>query len=94
MCMTNRQVDNRLKKLQALEEQKKELETMIKALQDELKKEMGDLEEIETGHFLLRYTKVVSSRFDSTAFRKAHSDLYKDFCKETESRRFSYKDTA
>lgn len=94
MCMTERQYDNRLKKLQALEEQKKELEAAIKALQDELKADMGDLEEIQTGHFLLRYTKVVSTRFDSTAFKKAHSKLYKDFCKETESRRFSYKETA
>ena len=94
MCMTNRQVDNRLKKLQALEEQKKELETMIKALQEELKEDMGDLEEIETGHFLLRYTKVVSSRFDSAAFKKEHAKLYKELCRPAESRRFSYKETA
>lgn len=91
MCYTNRQIDNRLKKLAELEAQKKELEEQIKAIQEDLKADMGDLEEIDTGKWIVRWTKSISNRFDTTAFKKAHSKLYKDFCKETESRRFSYK---
>lgn len=91
MCMTNRQYDNRLKKLAELEEQKKALDEQIKALQDEIKQDMGDTEEINTGKWIIRFTRVVSSRFDSTSFKKEHAKLYKDFCKATESRRFSYK---
>lgn len=91
MCMTNRQYDNRLKKLAELEEQKKALEEQIKAIQEELKADMGDLEEIDTGKWIVRFTRVISKRFDSTAFKKEHSKLYRDFCRETESRRFSYK---
>lgn len=91
MCMTNRQYDNRLKKLAELEEQKKALEEQIKALQDEIKQDMGDLEEVNTGKWIIRFTKVFSNRFDSAAFKKEHAKLYKDFCKASESRRFSYK---
>lgn len=94
MCMTNRQYDNRLRKLQDLEEQKKALEVQIRTLQDEIKRDMGDLEEVNTGKWIVRFTKVMSNRFDSAAFKKAHSRLYNEFCRSAESRRFSYKATA
>lgn len=91
MCMTNRQYDNRLKKLQALEEQKKAIEAEIKALQDEIKADMGDVEEVDTGKWIVRFTTVISKRFDSAAFKKDHAGLYATYTRPTESRRFSYK---
>lgn len=91
MCMTNRQYDNRLRKLSELEAQKKELEEQIKALQEEIKSDMGDTEEIDTGKWIVRWTKSISNRFDTTAFKKSHKKLYDEFCKASESRRFSYK---
>ena len=41
------------------------------------------------GMRIVRYTSVISNRFDSTTFKKLYADLYKDFTKAVSSRRFS-----
>ena len=77
-----------LKELEALiEEAKAEAET----LRDEIKQEMlnRDTEEMEAGQYIVRWTSVLSQRFDSTAFKKVMPDVYKSFTKQTASRRFS-----
>ena len=70
-----------------IEEAKAEAET----LRDELKTEMlnRNTEEMEAGQYIVRWTSVLSQRFDSTAFKKVMPDVYKDFIKQTASRRFS-----
>lgn len=35
------------------------------------------------------YRAVISNRFASTEFKKIHGDLYKAFCRQTESMRFT-----
>ena len=77
-----------LKDLEALiEEAKAEAET----LRDEIKQEMlnRDTEEMEAGQYIVRWTSVLSQRFDSTAFKKVMPDVYKSFTKQTASRWFS-----
>ena len=77
-----------LTELEALiEEAKAEAET----LRDEIKTEMlnRNTEEMEAGQYIVRWTSVLSQRFDTTGFKKAYGDLYKDFIKQTASRRFS-----
>ena len=77
-----------LKELEALiEEAKAEAES----LRDEIKAEMliRNTEEMEAGQYIVRWTSVLSQRFDTTSFKKAYGDLYKDFTKQTASRRFS-----
>lgn len=88
--MTNRQIDNRIKKLQGLEEQKKALEEQITALKEEIQEEMKDNELLETGNCIIHFTKVITERFDSKAFKQAYEDLFKIYAKKSESRRFSY----
>ena len=39
--------------------------------------------------YKVRWTHVTSTRFDSTAFKKAMPELHKQFSKTTESRRFT-----
>ena len=58
---------------------------------DEIKQEMlnRDTEEMEAGQYIVRWTSVLSQRFDSTAFKKVMPDIYKSFTKQTASRRFS-----
>ena len=58
---------------------------------DERKAEMleRDTEELEAGKYIVRWTSVLSNRFDSTAFKKQHSELYKSFTKQVASKRFS-----
>ena len=77
-----------LKELEALiEEAKVEAET----LRDEIKTEMlnRNTEEMEAGQYIVRWTLVLSQRFDSTAFKKVMPDIYKSFTKQVSSRRFS-----
>ena len=77
-----------LKELEALiEEAKAEAET----LRDEIKAEMlnRNTEEMEAGQYIVRWTSVLSQRFDTTGFKKAYGELYKDFTKQIASRRFS-----
>ena len=61
------------------------------AIRDALKEEMLrlDTEELAAGAYILRYTNVISNRFDSTMFKRLYSDLYKDFTKQVSSRRFT-----
>ena len=77
-----------LKELEALiEEAKAEAET----LRDEIKAEMlnRNTEELEAGQYIVRWTSVLSQRFDTTAFKKVYGNLYKEYTKQTASRRFS-----
>ena len=77
-----------LKDLEALiEEAKAEAET----LRDEIKAEMLNrkTEEMEAGQYIIRWTSVLSQRFDTTSFKKVYGDLYKEYTKQTASRRFS-----
>ena len=64
----------------------------IEALKDTIKKEMDarGVEMIEAGQYIARFTTVQSSRFDTKRFKnEIGEDVYKRFCKETISRRFS-----
>lgn len=70
-----------------MEEAKAEAE----AIRDSIKAEMleRDTEELAVGAYIIRWTSVLSNRFDSTSFKKTYGDLYKAFTKQTASRRFS-----
>ena len=70
-----------------LEEAKAEAE----AIRDSIKAEMleMDTEELEAGQYIIRWTSVLTNRFDTTGFKKVHGDLYKAFTKQSASRRFS-----
>jgi len=60
-------------------------------IREAIKEEMIrlDTEEMTAGTYIIRYTPVISNRFDSTTFKKLYADLYKDFTKSVSSRRFT-----
>ncbi|MBD5479582.1 MAG: hypothetical protein HDR14_09865 [Lachnospiraceae bacterium] len=89
--MGERAIENRVRKLMALEEQKKELEAQISALQEEIKKDMDTkgIEEMQAGTFIIRFTSVLSSRFDTKRFKEQYSELYNMYVKPVASRRFT-----
>ena len=72
--MTERMIENRVKKLSALEEQIAQLQEQADAIKGELK---ADLEEI------------VSSRLDGKALKAALPEIYSQYCRPTSSRRFT-----
>ena len=63
----------------------------IESLKDEIKAEMlhQNTEELSAGQYIVRWTSVLTNRFDTTAFKKEHGDLYKTFTKQIASKRFS-----
>lgn len=77
-----------LKELQALID---EATAEAEAIKDELKAHMTSegKEEMNVDIFKIRYKTVTSSRFDSTAFKKTHGDLYEQYNKLIQTRRFS-----
>ena len=66
-----------------IEEAKAEAE----AIRDSIKAEMmeRDTEEMTAGKYIVRWTSVLSNRFDTTAFKKAHGELYKEYTKQSAS---------
>ncbi|MBR0341846.1 MAG: hypothetical protein IJH64_06305 [Oscillospiraceae bacterium] len=61
------------------------------AIRDSIKQEMldRDTEELVAGAYIVRWTSVLSNRFDTTGFKKVYGDLYKAFTKQVSSKRFS-----
>ena len=61
------------------------------AIREAIKEEMVrlDTEELTAGVYIVRFTNVISNRFDSTTFKRLYADLYKDFTKPVSSRSFT-----
>ncbi len=89
--MTEKMIENRVKKLQAIEAQQKELEAAAEAIRSELKADLEEkgVEELKTKNFLLRWKEIVSNRIDSKALKAALPDVYGKFCKTSKTRRFT-----
>lgn len=89
--MGTKAIENRVRKLQELEQMKKELDKQIEALKDEIKEDMDSkgLEEQKVGDYMVRFITVVTSRFDSSKLKKDNADLYSRYLEETSCRRFT-----
>ena len=89
--MSTIEITSKIEALKELEALIEEAKAEAEALRDEIKSEMlsRNTEELEAGQYIVRWTSVLSQRFDTTGFKKAYGELYKDFIKQTASRRFS-----
>ncbi|MBE6953354.1 MAG: hypothetical protein E7452_07365 [Ruminococcaceae bacterium] len=89
--MSATEITKKIEELKELEALIEEAKTEAEAIRDEIKTEMlkRDTEEMEAGQYIIRWTSVLSQRFDTTGFKKTHEDLYKEFSKQIASRRFS-----
>lgn len=81
----------KVEKLKELEELLEEVKTEVESVRDEIKQEMltQDTEELEAGQYIIRWTSVLTNRFDTTAFKKVLPDVYKAYTKQITSRRFT-----
>lgn len=81
----------KVEKLKELEELLEEVKTEAESVRDEVKQEMltQDTEELEAGQYIIRWTSVLTNRFDTTAFKKVLPDVYKAYTKQITSRRFT-----
>ena len=89
--MTKAEMIKKIEYLRELEEYMDEIKTEADTIRDAIKEEMldRDIEELEAGQYIVRWTSVLSNRFDTTSFKKLYGELYKAFTKQTTSRRFS-----
>ena len=85
------EIASKIEQLKELEQLIAEAEAEVEALKDEIKEEMlkHGKEEMEVGKYIVRWTSVLSNRFDSTAFKRVMPDVYKAYTKQTASRRFT-----
>ena len=89
--MSQNEMISKIEALNEWEALMEEARAEAEAIRDSIKAEMMErgIEEMEAGQFIIRWTPVLSNRFDSTAFKKIYGDLYKAFTKQTASRRFT-----
>lgn len=82
---------SKIEQLKELEALVREAEKEVESLKDEIKAEMTkqNTEELEAGRYIVRWTNVITERFDSKALKNEMGELYNRFVKTTESRRFS-----
>ena len=89
--MSTNQITRKIEALLEWEKIMEEAKAEADALRDELKQEMliRNTEELTVGQYIIRWTSVLTQRFDATAFKKVMPDIYKAYLKQISSRRFT-----
>ena len=89
--MSIHELTAQIESLRALEELIEEAKAEAETLRDTIKQEMlnRDTEELAAGQYIVRWTSVLSQRFDTTAIKKVMPEVYKAYTKQVSSRRFT-----
>lgn len=89
--MSKNELVSKIEALNEWEAIMEEAKEQAEAIRDSIKAEMlaQDTEELQAGAYIIRWTSVLSNRFDTTGFKKLYGDLYKQYTKQIASRRFT-----
>ena len=89
--MSTTDIISKIQSLKEWEALANEAAAEIEALKDDIKREMDrrGVEELEAGQYIARFTSVLTNRFDSTCFKREHAEMYKQYIRQTASKRFS-----
>ena len=89
--MSTNEMTNTVREYKELKAFAEQIADEIAALEDKIKAEMTtrNTEELTVDVFKIRWTTVQSSRFDTTAFKKAMPELAEQYTRQTSTRRFS-----
>ena len=89
--MSTNEIQVQIESLRALEELIEEAKAEAETLRDAIKQELlnRNTEELAAGQYIVRWTSVLSQRFDTTAFKKVMPEVYKAYTKQISSRRFT-----
>lgn len=93
--MSTIEIISKIETLKEYEALQVEATAMVESIRDEIKRHMDAIgaETLEAGRYIVRFATVQSSRFDARRFKNDLGEaLYKDYCKEVVSRRFSISD--
>ncbi|MBP3655945.1 MAG: hypothetical protein J6K32_04530 [Clostridia bacterium] len=86
--MSIKELESTVHELQELRRIKEELKSEITGLEDAIKSEMGDREQITAGAYRIDWKAVVTTRIDTTALKKALPKIADRFMKQTTTRCF------
>jgi len=86
--MSIHELESTIRELQELRRMKEELENDISNLEDIIKSEMGEREQMTAGAYRIDWKTVVTSRIDTAALKKALPEIAERFMKQTTTRRF------
>jgi len=89
--MSANELTTKIRELKELKAMAEEIAAEITSIENVIKAEMTtrNVDEMTVDVFKIRWTRVTSNRFDTAAFKKTHADLYAQYTKQMESRRFS-----
>ena len=90
--MSRFEVANKVAELKRLENCIEDIASKAEALRNEIKEEMNlrGVEEMNAGSFIVRYTQIVSSRFNTKLFKETFGEnTYKFFLRNVPSKRFA-----
>lgn len=89
--MSKNELIAKIELLNEYEAMMEEIKAEAEALRDSIKSEMNEqnTEEMLVGKYIIRWTSVLSNRFDATAFKKVMPDVYKAYTKQIANRRFT-----
>lgn len=89
--MTEKMIENRIRKLSALGEQILQLQEQADVIKRELKADLEEkgVDELKTKNFIIRWKEIVNNRLDEKAFKASFPDIYSQFVKKTASWRFT-----
>ncbi len=88
--MSTNELTSKVRELKELKAMAEELAAEITAIEDTIKAEMltRGTDEMTVDIFKIRWTTVKSKRFDTTAFKQAHAELYNQYTRQTVTKRF------
>ena len=89
--MSTNQIAKKIESLQEWQKIMEEAKMEAETLRDEIKQELliRNTEELTAGQYIVRWTSVLSQRFDATAFKKVMPEIYRAYTKQVASRRFT-----
>ena len=89
--MSINELEARIAQMQELEALAEEAKAEAEAIRDSIKAEMlsRGKTELIAGRFIVRWSTFLSNRFDTSTFKREHGEMYRQYTKQTESRRFS-----
>ena len=89
ITMNTNELKSTVKNLRKFKRTLEELQTEIASLEDQIKAQMGNCEEITAGEYKITYKRVKSSRLDSAALKKELPGIAQRYTIPTEYRGFA-----
>ena len=87
--MSTHELDAKVQELRELRNFEAEVKSEITAIEDEIKSEMlsKNTDVLHGQNCMVTWKTIITSRFDSAAFKLTHADLFRQYTKASTSRR-------